>query len=81
MRGGRPLHGQAARRRRRPRPGRGPVRRQSRPAHAVGGAADGERRGGADVAHSHTWYTGLAGHLAGALYDIPHVVTAHSLEP
>ncbi|MBM9837121.1 glycogen synthase [Rhodococcus hoagii] len=37
--------------------------------------------GGADVAHSHTWYTGLAGHLAGALYDIPHVVTAHSLEP
>ncbi|PTR30230.1 glycogen synthase (ADP-glucose) [Rhodococcus sp. OK519] len=36
---------------------------------------------GADVAHSHTWYTGLAGHLAGALYGIPHVVTAHSLEP
>ncbi|APT86577.1 glycogen synthase [Corynebacterium flavescens] len=34
-----------------------------------------------DVAHSHTWYTGLAGHLAGRLYDIPHVVTAHSLEP
>ncbi|WP_031939938.1 glycogen synthase [Prescottella defluvii] len=37
--------------------------------------------GGADVAHSHTWYTGLAGHLAGELYDIPHIVTAHSLEP
>ncbi|QBJ97788.1 glycogen synthase [Rhodococcus sp. ABRD24] len=36
---------------------------------------------GAHIAHSHTWYTGLAGHLAGALYDIPHVVTAHSLEP
>lgn len=35
----------------------------------------------ADVVHSHTWYTGLAGHLAGRLYDIPHVVTAHSLEP
>ncbi len=35
----------------------------------------------ADVVHSHTWYTGLAGHLAGLLYDIPHVVTAHSLEP
>ncbi|RVW02791.1 glycogen synthase [Rhodococcus xishaensis] len=35
----------------------------------------------ADVAHSHTWYTGLAGHLAGELHDIPHVVTAHSLEP
>jgi alpha-maltose-1-phosphate synthase len=36
---------------------------------------------GADVAHSHTWYTGLAGHLARLLFDIPHVLTAHSLEP
>ncbi len=36
---------------------------------------------GADVVHSHTWYTGLAGHLAAALYDVPHVLTAHSLEP
>ena len=35
----------------------------------------------ATVVHSHTWYTGLAGHLAALLYDIPHVVTAHSLEP
>ena len=35
----------------------------------------------ATVAHSHTWYTGLAGHLAALLYDIPHVLTAHSLEP
>ncbi|MFE2998279.1 glycogen synthase [Nocardia sp. NPDC059246] len=35
----------------------------------------------ADVVHSHTWYTGLAGHLAGELYGIPHVLTAHSLEP
>ena len=34
-----------------------------------------------DVVHSHTWYTGLAGHLAALLYDVPHVVTAHSLEP
>lgn len=34
-----------------------------------------------DVVHSHTWYTGLGGHLAGKLYGIPHVVTAHSLEP
>ena len=34
-----------------------------------------------DIAHSHTWYTGLAGHLSAQLYDIPHVVTAHSLEP
>lgn len=34
-----------------------------------------------DIAHSHTWYSGLGGHLAARLYDIPHVVTAHSLEP
>lgn len=34
-----------------------------------------------DVVHSHTWYSGLGGHLAGKLYGIPHVVTAHSLEP
>ncbi|WP_433762037.1 glycogen synthase [Nocardia sp. CA-135398] len=33
------------------------------------------------VVHSHTWYTGLAGHLAATLYGIPHVLTAHSLEP
>jgi starch synthase len=36
---------------------------------------------GCDVAHSHTWYTNLAGHLAKLLYGIPHVVTSHSLEP
>lgn len=36
---------------------------------------------GADVVHSHTWYTGLAGHLAAELYDVPHILTAHSLEP
>lgn len=35
----------------------------------------------ATVVHSHTWYTALAGHLAAILYDIPHVLTAHSLEP
>ena len=35
----------------------------------------------ADVVHSHTWYANLAGYLASMLYDIPHVVTAHSLEP
>src|SRR5207245_8113666 len=29
----------------------------------------------------HTWYANLAGHLASMLYDIPHVLTAHSLEP
>ncbi|MBV7281568.1 glycogen synthase [Corynebacterium sp. TAE3-ERU30] len=34
-----------------------------------------------DVVHSHTWYSGLGGHLAARLYDIPHIATAHSLEP
>ncbi len=37
--------------------------------------------GGADLAHSHTWYANAAGHLASLLHDIPHIVTAHSLEP
>lgn len=36
---------------------------------------------GASVVHSHTWYTGMAGHLSALLHDIPHVLTAHSLEP
>ena len=37
--------------------------------------------GRATVVHSHTWYTGLAGHLTALLNGIPHVLTAHSLEP
>lgn len=36
---------------------------------------------GADLVHSHTWYTNFAGYLAKLLYDIPLVVSAHSLEP
>jgi starch synthase len=36
---------------------------------------------GTELVHSHTWYANLAGHLAGLLYGVPHVVTAHSLEP
>ncbi|PJJ63207.1 glycogen synthase [Compostimonas suwonensis] len=36
---------------------------------------------GADIVHSHTWYANGAGHLAKLLHGIPHVVTAHSLEP
>ena len=36
---------------------------------------------GADLVHSHTWYANLAGFLAGQLHGIPHVLTAHSLEP
>ncbi|HVF18825.1 MAG TPA: glycogen synthase [Mycobacteriales bacterium] len=39
------------------------------------------RLGGVDVVHSHTWYANLAGHLAAMTYDVPHVVTTHSLEP
>jgi len=37
--------------------------------------------GGADIVHSHTWYANGAGHVASLLHGIPHVVTAHSLEP
>lgn len=36
---------------------------------------------GADLVHSHTWYANFAGHVASLLDDIPHVVSAHSLEP
>ena len=36
---------------------------------------------GADLVHSHTWYANGAGHVASLLHEIPHVVTAHSLEP
>ncbi|MER5769800.1 glycogen synthase [Streptomyces sp. NPDC001985] len=36
---------------------------------------------GRELVHSHTWYASLAGHLAKLLYGIPHVLTAHSLEP
>jgi starch synthase len=36
---------------------------------------------GADLVHSHTWYANLAGHLASLVAGIPHVLSAHSLEP
>jgi starch synthase len=36
---------------------------------------------GADLVHSHTWYANFGGHLASLLHGVPHVVTAHSLEP
>jgi len=44
---------------------------------AIGSSGDGP----ADVVHSHTWYTAMAGHLASILHQIPHVMTMHSLEP
>jgi len=34
-----------------------------------------------DLVHSHTWYANFAGHLASKIYQVPHVITAHSLEP
>lgn len=37
--------------------------------------------GGADLVHSHTWYANMAGHLASLLVGVPHVISAHSLEP
>ncbi|WP_235778459.1 glycogen synthase [Sinomonas notoginsengisoli] len=36
---------------------------------------------GADLVHSHTWYANMAGHLASLMHGIPHVLSAHSLEP
>jgi starch synthase len=35
----------------------------------------------ADLVHSHTWYANLAGVLGGQLFGVPHVLSAHSLEP
>ncbi|MEV7284831.1 glycogen synthase [Streptomyces sp. NPDC093252] len=63
-----------------------------RPWSALDGANDALRTFSVDLAmtagledrelvHSHTWYANLAGHLAKLLYGVPHVVTAHSLEP
>ena len=37
--------------------------------------------GGVDVLHSHTWYANLAGVLGAQLHGVPHVLSAHSLEP
>jgi starch synthase len=34
-----------------------------------------------DLLHSHTWYANLAGHVGSLLHGVPHVVSAHSLEP
>ncbi|MFB2582648.1 glycogen synthase [Herbiconiux sp. P15] len=36
---------------------------------------------GTSLVHSHTWYANAAGRLASLLHGVPHVVTAHSLEP
>lgn len=36
---------------------------------------------GTDLVHSHTWYSNFAGHVASQLHGVPHLITAHSLEP
>ncbi len=36
---------------------------------------------GTDLVHSHTWYANFAGHLSSLLHGVPHVISAHSLEP
>ena len=36
---------------------------------------------GSDLVHSHTWYANFAGHVASLLHGLPHVISAHSLEP
>ena len=36
---------------------------------------------GVDIVHTHTWYESMAGFLAKKLYNIPFVMTTHSLEP
>ncbi|OLZ74187.1 glycosyl transferase family 1 [Streptomyces sp. IMTB 2501] len=72
--------------------GRGVGVVRHRPWSALDGANDALRTFSVDLAvaaalegrelvHSHTWYANLAGHLAKLQYGIPHVVTAHSLEP
>jgi starch synthase len=37
--------------------------------------------GSVELLHSHTWYANMAGHIGKLLHGIPHVITAHSLEP
>ena len=36
---------------------------------------------GIELVHTHTWYVSMAGFLAKKLYNVPFVLTTHSLEP
>jgi len=36
---------------------------------------------GIDIVHTHTWYVSMAGFLAKKLFNVPFVLTTHSLEP
>lgn len=40
-----------------------------------------DQLGAVDVIHSHTWYANFAGFTANLMHGIPHIVSAHSLEP
>ncbi|QLQ11067.1 MAG: glycogen synthase [Nocardioidaceae bacterium] len=40
-----------------------------------------DKTAGLELVHSHTWYANMGGHWSKLLHGIPHVVTAHSLEP
>jgi len=44
-------------------------------------AALAQQQPSPDLLHSHTWYANLAGDLGSRLSGVPHVLTAHSLEP
>ena len=46
-----------------------------------GVGAVGDDGAACDLVHSHTWYANMAGHRAALLHGLPHVLTAHSLEP
>ncbi len=47
----------------------------------VGQGIGDELEGNVELIHCHTWYTHFSGILAKILYNIPMVVTVHSLEP
>jgi len=36
---------------------------------------------GIDIVHTHTWYASMAGYFSKKLYNVPFVLTTHSLEP
>ena len=45
------------------------------------GQGIGDLEGSAEIIHCHTWYAHFSGILAKILYNIPMVITVHSLEP
>lgn len=50
-------------------------------AMAIGRMSQKDREAGPHLVHSHTWYANFAGELVRRAVSIPHVITAHSLEP